>query len=97
MTKRIDEEILYDKQILERLICQGGSLVIVSEAIKKYPENLNLAIDDNDMNWLILAIKNGRSDIAKFLVSQRVDPNKADSDGNTALHHAFMYNFENCI
>ena len=65
MTKRIDEEIFYDKQQLEKLICQGGSLEIVSEAIKKYPENLNLPIDDKGMSWLILAIKNGRSDIAK--------------------------------
>lgn len=95
--KRIDEEIEYDREQLKRLICRGGSLVIVTEAIKKYPENLNLTIGDNLMNWLILAVKNGRSDVVKFLVSQRVDPNQADGDGNTALHHAFMHNFENCI
>ena len=49
------------------------------------------------MTWLILAIKNGRSDAAKFLMSQRVDINKVDNDGNTAIHHAFMLNFESCI
>mmetsp|Transcript_24495 Transcript_24495/g.28882 ORF Transcript_24495/g.28882 Transcript_24495/m.28882 type:complete len:81 (+) Transcript_24495:910-1152(+) len=49
------------------------------------------------MTWLILAVKNGRADAAKHILSQRVDINKQDGEGNTAIHHAFMLNFENCI
>ena len=70
---------------------------MIVEAIKKYPESLNMPIDNNRMSWLMLAVKTGRSDVAKFLISQRVDLNQVDIDGNTALHHAFMLNFQNCI
>jgi len=48
---------------------------MIVEAIKKYPESLNMPIDNNRMSWLMLAVKTGRSDVAKFLISQRVDLN----------------------
>ena len=71
---------------------------MIYEAIQKYPVSFNQSIEDSGITWLILAIKNGRVDAAKRICLQKdVDINKADNQGNTALHYAFMNRFPNCI
>jgi len=65
--------------------------MIITEAIQKFPISFNEPLDDMGLTWLILAVKNGRVDVAKRLCLQRdVDMNKPDRQGNTALHHAFL-------
>ena len=40
---------------------------------------------------------NGSSHVASFLLSKGVDPNKADSSGNTNLHYACAYGWHFCV
>ena len=54
---------------------------------KKY--NMSLEdTDENQMNALHLAVRNGMENSVMFLLSLGLNPNFKDKDGNTALHYA---------
>lgn len=52
--------------------------------------NVNIRRDDG-CSALHVAAKEGRSDIAEFLLLRQADPNITDADGDTPYDHAVFY------
>lgn len=58
-------------------------------------QTLVTATRDHEMSWrqpLCIAASSGRCEKVQFLLKMNIDPNTADADGNTFLHHAAMSN-----
>lgn len=49
------------------------------------------------MTALMYAVKNGHSTIAAYLLRLGVDPNAADTSGNTPVHYAAAYGWLHCL
>ena len=71
------------------MIKNGGTNEFIIEAIANYPNQLDNPISPDGMTLLILAVKNCQNKVITYLLKRQVDVNKADSFGNTPLHHAF--------
>ena len=53
--------------------------------INSYNGNINQILDDNNSTALILAAKNGSTDVVKALIAKKADIDAVDNDGETAL------------
>lgn len=80
-----------------KMIQDGAPLDFIKEAIMKYPGHLDDPVDDKGSTLVIVAVFNGRVEVAEQLLIRKANINKADNDGNTALHHACHQNFKQCI
>lgn len=54
--------------------------------------NVNKPILGGKMLPIHLAVRTGDREVVRFLLEKRADPNRADSEGNTALHYAAALN-----
>jgi len=87
----------YVKQKLKNLIMSGSCVELIKETMESYPGSLDEQVDEKGSTWLILAVKSGLARVVELMILRKADLNKADFDGNTPLHHAFLNNFKSCI
>ena len=79
------------------MIIGGVHPDFITESIDNIQDGLDKPLDSQGYTLLIMATRQGMHKVIELLITRGADPNKADYNGNTPLHHAFQYDLHLCI
>ena len=66
--------------------------MFIARLLEDYVENLDMVINKELQTFLMVAVRQGQTQIVKYLIVKGANLDLQDKEGNTALHYAFKYN-----
>jgi ankyrin repeat protein len=97
----IDVEAYAGSESMLAAAIKSGSLETLQKIIKHKPtlklDQIDISHNMNSTNALAYALYHQRESVAKYLLDFKIDINKVDDSGKTALHYAAQYGFVDII
>lgn len=70
----------------------GGQEMFIARLLEDYVENLDMTVNKGKQTFLMVAVRQGQTQIVKYLILKGANVDLQDLEGNTALHYAFKFN-----